>query len=292
MRLSAPRRSTAARAAAKRSPAAVVGRRRRLTRATLVLAAAAAIGILGVAAWVFFAERGPTTAALAAVSRRTLEDIPFNGSRAYESLKQLCAIGPRPSGSPGMELQRKLLVEHFQKLGGHVELQRFRVKHPHENSDVHMANIVVHWDPEKKSRILLCGHYDTLPFPLEDAQNPRGVFIGANDNASGVALLMELAHDIPTLHCQYGIDFLLLDGEEYIFNYHDPFFLGSQYFAEQYVQNPPPYHYRWGVLLDMVGNTDLQIYQERNSLGWRDARPLVAAIWATAARLGVREFVA
>ncbi len=292
MRQSELLRATDRRTAAKHSSASRVASRRRLARRAMVLAAAVAAGVFGGVAWVFLGGHGRSATAQAAVSRLTLEDIPFNGSRAYESLKQLCAIGPRPSGSPGMETQRKLLVEHFQKLGGQVELQRFRVKHPEEDSTVHMANIVVHWDPAKASRILLCGHYDTLPFPLEDAENPRGRFIGANDNASGVALLMELAHDLPALHCRYGIDFLLLDGEEYIFNYHEPFFLGSQYFAEQYVRNPQPYHYRWGILLDMIGAGDLQIYEERNSLRWRDTRPLVASIWATAARLGVREFVA
>ena len=82
---------------------------------------------LAVAAWVFFGDRGRDGNAVAAGSALKLEDIPFNGARAYEYLKQLCAIGPRPSGSPGMEAQQKLLAEHFKKLGGQVEFQRFRV---------------------------------------------------------------------------------------------------------------------------------------------------------------------
>ncbi len=155
-----------------------------------------------------------------------------------------------------------------------------------------MANILVHWHPQSTTRILLCAHYDTLPFPLRDKENPQGPFVGANDNASGVAVLMELARDMPTLRTKYGIDFLLLDGEEFIFNEQDRFFLGSEYFAREYVKAKPPYRYRWGVLLDMVGDADLQIYQERNSMWWKDTRPLVEQIWATAARLGVREFVA
>ena len=72
-----------------------------------------------------------------------------------------------------------------------------------------MANIIVHWHPRSAARILLCAHYDTLPYPLRDPENPRGTFVGANDNASGVAVLMELARDIPTLKTKYGIDFLL-----------------------------------------------------------------------------------
>jgi len=261
------------------------------TRQTLLATVSVALAALGAAGWVLFGNRGPDGDAAAAVSRLKLDDIPFNGARAYESLKQLCAIGPRPSGSAGMEKQQKLLAEHFQKLGGQVEFQRFRVRHPRDGSAVPMANIIVRWHPESTSRILLCAHYDTLPFPMLDSENPRGVFVGANDNASGVAILMELARDIPTLKSKYGIDFLLLDGEEFIFNERDRFFIGSEYFARDYVKNRPKHRYRWGVLLDMVGDADLQIYQERNSMWWRDTRPLVEDIWATAARLGVREFI-
>jgi len=94
------------------------------------------------------------------------------------------------------------------------------------------------------------------------------------------------------LSLNYGVDFVLFDGEEFIFDHNDRFFLGSEYFAQNYAKNPPPHRYRWGVLLDMVGDKDLQIYQERNSMWWKDTRPLVEDIWATARRLGVREFIA
>ena len=155
-----------------------------------------------------------------------------------------------------------------------------------------MANILVRWNPENPKRILLAAHYDTLPYPMLDPVNPRGRFVGANDNASGVALLMELAHDMPELKCKYGVDFLLLDGEEFIFRPSGRLFLGSEYFARDYARKRPKARYRWGVLLDMIGDADLSIPQERNGLWWRDTRPLVKDIWATAARLGVREFVA
>jgi glutaminyl-peptide cyclotransferase len=263
-----------------------------LPRCTLLAAAVVLLGGAAIGAWVFFGDRGFDGRAAAAGSTLKLDEIPFNGARAYEYLKQLCAIGPRPSGSQGMEIQQKLLAAHFQKLGGQVEFQRFRVPHPQTGQSVPMANIVVHWRPQSTSRILLCAHYDTLPYPMEDRENPQGPFVGANDNASGVAVLMELAHDMPALKTDYGIDFLLLDAEEFRFRQQDRFFLGSEYFAREYVKGHVPYRYRWGVLLDMVGDADLQIYQERNSLSWPDTRPLVEDIWGVAARLGVREFVA
>jgi len=243
--------------------------------------------LVAVAAWVAVWNGH----ALAASSRLRLEDIPFNGARAYQYLRQICDIGPRPSGSPGMLQQQRILAAHFQKLGGKVWLQRFRIPHPVDGRPVELANLIVHWHPDRQERVLLCAHYDTLPYPMLDPIDPRGRFVGANDGGSGVAVLMELAHEIPSLPVEFGIDFVLLDGEEFIFRKSDRFFLGSEYFARWYAASKPGYRYRWGVLLDMVGDADLQIYQERNSVWWRDTRPLVAAIWDTARRLRVREFV-
>ncbi|MFZ5832540.1 MAG: M28 family peptidase [Planctomycetota bacterium] len=240
-------------------------------------------------AWAVFssraAESGPPFSTL------TLQDIPFNGERAFGYLKQLCDLGPRPSGSQGMLMQQQVLEKHFRQFGAEVVYQRFRVPHPRERTLVPMANMIIHWHPESKERILLCAHYDTLPYPMLDPQNPQGRFVGANDNASGVSVLMELAHDMAKLDTPYGVDFLLVDGEEFIFSHQDRYFLGSEYFSREYVKNPPPYRYRWGVLLDMIGDKDLQIYKERNSVRWRHVRPLVEEIWATAERLGVREFI-
>ena len=142
---------------------------------------------------------------------------PIDGQRAYDYLKRLCDFGPRRSGSPAMIAQRQFLVNYFKDLGGQVELQDFTAKHPLDGSKVPMANIIVHWNPQYKERILLCGHYDTLPFPMHDPDDPQGRFVGANDNASGIALLMELAHHMKGLHLPYGVDFVLFDAEEFIF---------------------------------------------------------------------------
>jgi len=190
-----------------------------------------------------------------------------------------------------MKQQQALLVEHFKKLGGQVSLQEFRAKNP-LGGTVSMANIIVQWHPERKERILLAAHYDTRPFPDRDRFRPQGRFIGASDGASGTAVLMELAHLMPELDSKYGIDFVLFDGEELVYDDKDPYFLGSTWFARQYTSRPPQHKYRWGVVLDMIGDADLQIYQEVNSVTWRNTRPLVKGIWDTAKRLGVDEFVA
>jgi hypothetical protein len=220
---------------------------------------------------------------------------PLDGARAYRYLQEICALGPRPSGSPGMKQQQELVRRHFEQLGGKVTLQKFQAANPLGGAHVPMANVIVEWHPERQERILLCAHYDTRPLPdqdLDPVERRSGVFLGANDGASGVALLMELAHLMPKLDGPVGVDFLLVDGEELVYvERRDPYFLGSTWFAQQYVRKPPQHKYRWGVVLDMVGDSDLQIYQEQHSVAWRDTRPLVKEIWATAARLGVKEFI-
>ncbi|WP_148073506.1 M28 family peptidase [Bythopirellula goksoeyrii] len=219
----------------------------------------------------------------------------FDGKRAYDYLRQLCALGNRMSGSPGMQKQQELLEKHFKELGGQVTWQRFQTKHPLTGKPVPLANLIVQWNPESTERILLCAHYDTRPLPSQDVdprQRREGVFLGANDGASGTAVLMELANHVKSLPERYGLDFVLFDAEELVYSdRRDPYFLGSEYFAREYSKNNRDYEYVAGVLLDMVGDSKLSIYQEHNSVAWRDTRPIVQGIWDTAARLGVNEFI-
>ncbi|MEN6406861.1 MAG: M28 family peptidase [Thermoguttaceae bacterium] len=260
------------------------------SRRAVDLAAVALLGGAAVAAWTLFGCHGSSSCA--AGSSVASADVPFDGAKAFEYLKQLCAIGPRPSGSSGMAKQQQLLATHFRKLGAQIAYQKFRVRHPLDGSWVPMTNILIRWRPQSPTRVLLCAHYDTLPFPMEDRENPRGVFLGANDNASGVAVLMELGRHLAAQKSGVGVDFVFFDGEEFRFRDGDRFFLGSEYFARAYLKNKPQPPYRWGVLLDMVGDKDLQIYQERNGLWWPDTRELAADLWAVAAKLGISEFIA
>jgi hypothetical protein len=221
-----------------------------------------------------------------------LAEIPFDGRQALEYLRQICQLGPRPSGTAAMQRQQQLLTDHFTKLGARVSRQEFQIRHPQTGGPVPLANLIVEWHPDRTERILLCAHYDTRPFPDNDRRRPKGTFIGANDGASGVGLLMEMGKHMPGLSGSLGVDFVLFDGEEFVFDEkrdRDYFFIGSTHFARDYSGTPPPHRYRWGVLLDMVGDAHLDLYQEKNSL-WH-ARPLVTQIWDTAAKLGVAEFV-
>jgi hypothetical protein len=227
---------------------------------------------------------------------------PLNAERAYGYLKDICAIGRRVSGSDGMQQQQELLKRHFEAAGGKVTMQEFQATDPLSREKVPMANMIVTWHADRKERLILCAHYDTRPYPDRDPDRSKrkGLFIGANDGGSGVAVMMELAHLMPKLESRYGVDFVFFDGEELIYRRDDnaedgdigKYFLGSEHFAREYIRQPPEHRYRWGVLLDMVGDADLQIYQEQNSLSWRETRPLVAQIWGLAQRMNMPEFVA
>jgi len=231
-------------------------------------------------------------------SNLKLENIPFNGERAFEHLEAICALGPRVSATQQMLEQQKYLQAHFEKCGGKVILQEFEVRHPENGAKVPMVNMIVKWHPEKTERILLCTHYDTRPFADEDPnrslQRKPGVFLGANDGASGAALFCEMAEKMKDLPCKYGVDFVLFDGEEFIFDKNrdgDNYFLGSKHFAGEYAMKPHDYSYKWGLLVDMIGDKDLQIYHEVNSMQGTESRTLNSDIWSTARQLGVREFI-
>jgi hypothetical protein len=102
---------------------------------------------------------------------------------------------------------------------------------------------------------------------------------------------MELGNEMSKLQCKYGVDFVFLDAEEFVYHDREKYFMGANTFARRYRTQKPPYKYKWGVLLDMVGDADLRIPQERYSLSWKEVRPLIGEIWSTASRLGVKEFV-
>jgi len=239
----------------------------------------------GLAAWVFH-----STVDGFGLARPRLADVPFDGDNAYRHLNAICAIGKRVSGTPGMKRQQAMLSEHFTKAGGKVRMQTFNARHPQTGFPVPMSNMIVEFHPERTERVILCAHYDTRPFPDEDRKNPRGHFIGANDGASGVAVLMEMARLLPGLQSRYGVDIVLFDGEELVYDkQRDPYFLGSEYFAKDYIGNRPKHKYVCGVLLDMVGDKSLQLYMEKNSLLY--ARGVTRDIWQVGRELGAKAFI-
>ncbi len=215
---------------------------------------------------------------------------PFDKDQAFAALERVCEIGPRMSTSDGMATQQKLLIDHFQAIGAKAYYQHFNVNDPRTGRQAKLSNLIIRWHPERKKRLMFCCHYDTRPFPDRDPVNPQGVFIGANDGGSGVAVLAELGRHIENMDGQYGIDFVFFDGEEFVFvARRDPMFLGSGYFAKQYAAGRYDVKYEYAILVDMVGDKDLQLKLEVHSLQY--AKKLTKSIWSVAAKLGIKEFI-
>ena len=246
-----------------------------------------AVGSLFIAFFLGLFDRGP-----AQNLSPTSKAIPskYDSGRAFEYLKQLCDFGPRPSGSLAMQNQQAFLKQFFESRGAVVSFQTFQIRHPENGSDVSMANLIASWHPNRPKRYLICAHYDTRPYPDRDRFNKRGTFVGANDGASGTAGLMELSNQMNDLPPDVGVDLVAFDAEEFVFQQgRDDYFLGSTFFAKKYQAAPPKVPYQAGILLDMIGDRELKIYYEVNSL--RYAQRVARGVWATARRLGVRAFV-
>ncbi|MCS7167119.1 MAG: M28 family peptidase [Gemmatales bacterium] len=225
----------------------------------------------------------------------------FQGPRALQYLRDICALGPRISGSPGMKKQQELLRKHFERYGATVELQRFRAQQRSRKEPVEMVNLIARWHPDRSRRIILCTHYDTRPIADQEPDERLWTkpFLGANDGGSGVALMMELAPIMPRLPLQVGVDFVCFDGEEYIFDPRpselggDRYFFGSEYFAQHYAKQRQQMRstpiYIEAVLVDMIAGKNARFYIEQYS--FVQAGPLVEKIWDFARLLDCPAFI-
>jgi hypothetical protein len=221
---------------------------------------------------------------------------PFDGERAIKYLKQICDLGPRVSGSDGMKRQQEVLIKHFEGFGGKVVRQEFKAQQKSQKDPVPMTNLVVSWFPERKARVILCCHYDTRPFADQegDRKSWSKPFVSANDGTSGVAFLMELAHHMKDFPTAVGVDFVIFDGEEYVFRGpegDDDYFLGSSHFAKEYQASEKTrgYKYTAAILLDLFAHDGAKLRVE--GFSWGYSRELVMEVWKAAADVKAKSFV-
>ncbi|MBN1755368.1 M28 family peptidase [bacterium] len=213
--------------------------------------------------------------------------VNFDGDSAYQYLEAQCDFGPRPPGSEAHEQCLNYLVEHFEKYADKVEKQTF-THLGYRGQFIHMTNIIARFNPQNKTRILLAAHWDTRPWAeyAENEDDREKPIMGANDGASGVAVLMQLARMFKENPPEVGIEIFLTDGEDYgqpgdLDNY----LLGAKYYAQNLRDELPVA----GILLDMIGDRDLQIYREKYSMA--HARDIADRIWHIADSLSIKEFV-
>jgi hypothetical protein len=211
----------------------------------------------------------------------------FSGEHAFTLLTAQTAFGPRNPNSAGHRGCLSYLVSTLRGLADEVRTQEF-THTGYGGEQLRLTNIVASFRPKDPARILLCAHWDTRPRAEQDETRGRrnDPIPGANDGASGVAVLVEVAGLLKNVPPSIGVDIVLFDGEDYgKEGDHASYLLGSRYFAEHKGGDYIP---RFGILLDMVGDKFLELPKERYSL--RYAPDVVAMVWKTAASLGVQQF--
>lgn len=214
----------------------------------------------------------------------------FNQDRAYDLLKQQVEIGPRYPNTEAHKRTAELILAQLRPYADAVVEQPF--SQAVGSTELKMCNVIAFFNPDAKKSILLAAHWDTRPIAdMEvNAVKKAKPIDGANDGASGVAVLLELARLFKEQKPDVGIVMVFFDGEDY-----GPgpanMFMGSRHFAQDLNKSltlkGKKVNVEYGILLDMIGDKNLNIYRERNS---QQAAPeVVDKIWATAERMGHKD---
>lgn len=215
----------------------------------------------------------------------------FNTDSAYHFVQQQVDFGPRvPNTSPHLATA-DFLKETLERFGAEVQIQSFETP-AFDGTPLALQNIIASFNPEAGKRILLAAHWDSRPFADKDNDRKNEPIDGANDGASGVGILLELARLFQQQPPEVGVDIILFDGEDYgePEGHHQTnesgnqvwWCLGSQYWSEN--KHQKNYMAYYGILLDMVGAEGAQFYREGVSM--RAAPSIVKKVWGQAQSLG------
>jgi Zn-dependent M28 family amino/carboxypeptidase len=215
-------------------------------------------------------------------------DIPsFNGDGAYNYVQQQVDFGVRVPGTATHKACKDFLVAELEKNGATVKVQEFKASF-FDVKDAESYNIIAAINPEKKHRVLLAAHWDTRLLADKDDKDQDKPIDGADDGASGVGVLLQLAKTIQENPIDLGVDIIFFDAEDNGIDADTPaesdpksWCLGSQYWAENKDRN---YTAKFGILLDMVGAKDavfpLEGYSTQKAGLYQDK------LWTLAGRMG------
>lgn len=219
----------------------------------------------------------------------TAQTVPiFDGARAFALLESQVAFGPRVFGTTAHDECLRFLMDTLAKYADHVDALPFD-QPTYEGGTQHLTNVFATIGAEKVQRVFLCAHWDSRPRADEekDVANQSKPIPGANDGASGVAILLEIARLLKANPPPIGVDIAFFDGEDYGTSSDiDKFCLGSKYFSKFL---PPGFHSQKGILLDLVGDKEAVFKQDAASIYY--ARDVVNAVWAAAKRANAKSFI-
>lgn len=222
----------------------------------------------------------------------------FNADSAYFFVESQVKFGPRIPNSKSHQDAADYLINQLKKYGASVSDQKFEaVSFDHQK--LNLRNIIASYYPETSKRILLAAHWDTRPFADKDSQNKNAPFDGANDGASGVGVLMEIARLLGQQDSlAVGVDIILFDGEDWGERDGDNneislpseleswWCLGSQYWARN--KHKKNYSASYGILIDMVGGRRSQFFRDGVSMEY--APKIVDKVWTIAHSLGYSDY--
>jgi glutaminyl-peptide cyclotransferase len=203
-----------------------------------------------------------------------MPEAKFDSSRAYEHLRQIVGIGPRPAGSPGIARTREYIIAQFKTAGISIVQQSFVAKTP--IGEIPMVNLIATIPGSRKERIAVTGHYDTKLF--RDSR-----FVGANDGGSSTAFLIELARVLKPRANAFTIELIFFDGEEAMlkeWGVSDHTY-GSQYYVDSARKAGTLPALKALLLVDMIADRSPRFMREANSTPW-----LTDIIWSSAQKLG------
>lgn len=213
----------------------------------------------------------------------------FNADSAMTFCQAQCDFGPRTMNSSAHEHCGAWITRKFRQYGLEITLQRANLT-GYDGTTLHSTNIIASYRPEATERLMVCAHWDSRPWADNDPDeaNWRKPVMAANDGASGVAVMLELARLLTTDSVALGIDFICFDAEDWGAPQwsdqggSDTWALGAQYWAA----NPhrEGYTARFGILLDMVGGQGARFFKEKYSQQY--AKKIVKKVWRAAETVG------
>lgn len=219
-----------------------------------------------------------------------ISEVPsFSADSAYRFIEQQVAFGPRIPNTQAHRECAAYLANKLKSTGAAVIDQEFNVR-AFDGTLLNGVNIIGSINPEHPRRVLLFAHWDTRPWSDHDPEpaNRLQPVTGANDGASGVGVLLEVARQLGLKLPRVGVDIIFFDAEDYgapaSWQGNDPhtWCLGSQYWAKN--PHKPGYKADFGILLDMVGAQDATFYKEQISEYY--ASDIVRKVWTAAHQLG------
>ena len=217
-----------------------------------------------------------------------LSSTEFNADSAFAFTKAQVDFGPRIPSTEAHANCADYLVQKFKSYGGEVFIQKAPAK-TYDGKTHQLKNIIAAFNPKQKERILISAHWDARPFSDQDpdAKMHNQPFDAANDGASGVAVMLEMARQIQLKQPNVGVDFILWDIEDYGKAQDETpnettWCIGSQYWAK----NPPVKGYKplYAINLDMVGGGNAQFTQDEVSRKY--APEIVNKVWAIGNEIG------